>query len=230
MHLKIGENIRFLRRKAGMTQEELAAALNISFQSVSKWERGESLPDLTMLPVLANFFAVTTDELLGMASIRDSERRGEIFRAVHAHEQAGEYAAAIAILREEAQLFPGDAGLLSELALAVLLSDPDCMDRAATAEAIALCERVLAMEASVKLHATIRAALCFLLRNSGQTDRALAIASKLPHAWECREFVLAEMYAEEKRPAAREDARKKLARARELIASAPEKLLALGAE
>jgi MoxR-like ATPase len=59
-----------------------------------------------------------------------------------------------------------------------------------TREAIVLCERVLAMQASVKLHATTRAALCFLLRNSGQTDKALAIAQKLPHVWECREFVL----------------------------------------
>ena len=230
MNLKIGENIRFLRRKSGLTQEELADALNISFQSVSKWERGESLPDLALLPAIANFFAVTTDELLGMASIRDSERRGEVYRAVHAHEAAGEYAEAIGILREEARMFPGDAGLISELALAILLNDPDCTDRAASAEAIALCERVLAMDASAKLHATVRAALCFLLRSSGQTDRALALAQKLPHAWECREFVLPEMYAEEKRPAARENAQAKLARAEKLIASEPARLLALGVE
>lgn len=230
MNLKIGENIRFLRRKAGITQEELAAALNISFQSVSKWERGETLPDLLLLPALANFFAVTTDELLGMASIRDSERRGEVYRAVHAHEQAGEYAEAIAILREEAGIFPGDAGLMSELALAILLNDPDCTDRVAAVEAIELCQRVLAMEASAKLHSTVRAALCFLLRNSGQTDRALALAQKLPHAWECREFVLPEMYAEEKRPAARKAAQAKLAHAGKMIASEPARLLALGTE
>jgi len=230
MNLKIGENIRFLRRKAGITQEELAGALNISFQSVSKWERGETLPDLLLLPALANFFAVTTDELLGMASIRDSERRGEVYRAVHAHEQAGEYAEAVALLRAEVKIFPSDAGLMSELALALMLSESECADRVATAEAIELCQRVLAMEASAKLHSTVRAALCFLLRNSGQTDRALALAQKLPHAWECREFVLPEMYAEEKRPAARKAAQAKLAHAGKMIASEPARLLALGTE
>ena len=111
-----------------------------------------------------------------------------------------------------------------------MLSDSESADRAATAEAIELCQRVLAMDAGAKLHSTVRAALCFLLRNSGQTDRALALAQKLPHAWECREFVLPEMYAEEKRPAARKAAQAKLAHAGKMIASEPARLLALGAE
>ena len=50
MNLRIGENIRRLRRERNLTQEEVAAHLGISFQSVSKWERCDGYPDITMLP------------------------------------------------------------------------------------------------------------------------------------------------------------------------------------
>ena len=60
----IGENIKKLRKAKGMTQEELAQVLCVSYQAVSKWENGGS-PDLDMLPALANTFGVTIDELMG---------------------------------------------------------------------------------------------------------------------------------------------------------------------
>ena len=49
MELKIAEKLRFYRRKAGYTQEEMAAHLGVSFQAISKWERGYGYPDITML-------------------------------------------------------------------------------------------------------------------------------------------------------------------------------------
>ena len=67
MNIPIGENIRRLRRERNLTQEETAAHLGISFQSVSKWERGDGYPDITMLPALANYFGVSVDELFGMS-------------------------------------------------------------------------------------------------------------------------------------------------------------------
>ena len=69
MNLLIGENIRRLRREKDLTQEEVAAHLGISFQSVSKWERGEGYPDITMLPALANYFGTSVDILLGTSEI-----------------------------------------------------------------------------------------------------------------------------------------------------------------
>ena len=69
MNLLIGENIKRMRRKRNLTQEEMAAHLGISFQSVSKWERGDGYPDITMLPALANYFGISVDELLGMSEI-----------------------------------------------------------------------------------------------------------------------------------------------------------------
>lgn len=78
MKMNLGENIRTLRKAKGMTQEQLADALNISFQAVSKWENGICLPDLPMLPLLASIFATTTDKLLGF----DRREMEEKIRAI----------------------------------------------------------------------------------------------------------------------------------------------------
>jgi transcriptional regulator with XRE-family HTH domain len=63
--IKIKEQIAFLRRQKGVTQEELAQALGVTNQSVSKWESGVCCPDIQLLPEIAKYFGVSTDELLG---------------------------------------------------------------------------------------------------------------------------------------------------------------------
>ncbi|MBQ2759999.1 MAG: helix-turn-helix transcriptional regulator [Clostridia bacterium] len=62
--MKLHEKIYTCRKKAGLSQEALAEKLGVSRQSVSKWETGESVPEITKLPILANIFNVTTDWLL----------------------------------------------------------------------------------------------------------------------------------------------------------------------
>lgn len=63
--MELGRNINELRRKQGITQEELAAELGVTAAAVSKWEKGYTLPDVLMVCALADFFQVTTDALLG---------------------------------------------------------------------------------------------------------------------------------------------------------------------
>ena len=65
MKITLANNLRELRKNKNLTQEELAGYLNISPQAISKWERGEGFPDIAMLPVIANYFGVTIDTLLG---------------------------------------------------------------------------------------------------------------------------------------------------------------------
>ncbi len=60
----IGSFIAILRKANGMTQQQLADRVNVSNKTVSRWERDESLPDLTLIPVLAEIFELTSDELL----------------------------------------------------------------------------------------------------------------------------------------------------------------------
>lgn len=72
MKLKIDETILRCRREKGMTQEELAAALGVSPQSISNWEHG-GYPDIELLPAIANFFSLTVDELIGNDKITAEE-------------------------------------------------------------------------------------------------------------------------------------------------------------
>ena len=63
--MDIGHKILMLRKQQNITQEKLAAEMGVSIAAVSKWETGNSMPDIVMLCALADFFGVTTDELLG---------------------------------------------------------------------------------------------------------------------------------------------------------------------
>ena len=63
MKLYVSENLKRLRKEKGFTQEQLATRLNVSFQAVSKWECGESYPDIVMLPSIAQIFSVSLDDL-----------------------------------------------------------------------------------------------------------------------------------------------------------------------
>ena len=63
MDIAIGSKIRELRKAKNLTQDELAEKLNVSPQAVSKWEKGSCYPDMAQIPVLANYFSVSLDEL-----------------------------------------------------------------------------------------------------------------------------------------------------------------------
>lgn len=63
--IQIGQQIAFLRKQEQITQEELAQALGVTNQAVSKWESGACCPDITLLPQIAAYFKVSVDELLG---------------------------------------------------------------------------------------------------------------------------------------------------------------------
>lgn len=74
-NLKIGHYIQHLRKAAGLTQKELAEKLNISFQAVSKWENGDTLPDTGLLLDLCDILNTTADKLLNGGSLAGFDRR-----------------------------------------------------------------------------------------------------------------------------------------------------------
>lgn len=61
----LGENIASLRKEKGMTQEALASEIGVSPQAVSKWENNTNMPDIQLLPILADLFDVSLDRLFG---------------------------------------------------------------------------------------------------------------------------------------------------------------------
>lgn len=73
MTLRIGENIKDLRKKADVTQEKFAEHLGVSAQAVSKWEVEICYPDLELLAPIANFFGITIDKLMGFDKSKEDE-------------------------------------------------------------------------------------------------------------------------------------------------------------
>lgn len=63
MEIKLGRKIKSLRKQKNISQEVLAQYLGVSFQAVSKWESETAMPDITLVPAIASFFGVSTDEL-----------------------------------------------------------------------------------------------------------------------------------------------------------------------
>ena len=70
-HIKIGEFLRELRKEKGLTQEQLAEQFNVSRRSVSRWETGNNMPDLSMLITLAEYYEVDVKEII------DGKRKSE---------------------------------------------------------------------------------------------------------------------------------------------------------
>lgn len=73
------ENVIRLRKSKGITQEQLAEFLGVTKASVSKWETGQSLPDITLLPVISSYFDVTIDEILGYHPKLSQEEINKIY-------------------------------------------------------------------------------------------------------------------------------------------------------
>lgn len=185
----IAENLKKLRKQKNMTQEEAAAMLNVSPQSVSKWERGDTFPDITLLPALANLYQTSIDALIGMDKIGDANTKNAVYAAEQAHLREGDYGAAAAVLTKALKTFPNEEGFLSELAMALALDGaPEKLS-----QAIALCERILLRNQNEKIHHTTHAALSLIYRKAGESEKAVAAAKQLPHLRESREAILAEL-------------------------------------
>ena len=178
----LSANLKKYRIMKELTQEDVAEYLGITPQSVSKWERGESYPDITLLPALANIFETSVDLLLGMDTIRADETRRNIHKTAVEYQQSGDYAMAEKTYREALLSYPNDPGMLLGLAGVLAL-------KGSTAEAIELTEKGLPLSENEKQRATMRAVLCFLYLKAGSEDKANRLASQLPHMRESREVI-----------------------------------------
>ena len=182
MMMYLPANLKKYRIAKGLTQEEVAAFLGITAQSVSKWERGESYPDITFLPALANIFETSVDLLIGMDAVRAEETRYNIHKTAVEYQKNGEYDKAEKTYREALLTYPNMPGMILGLAGTLALKGD-------TEEAIELIERGLPLSANEKQKATLRAALCFLYLKAGREDKAVRLASELPHTRESREVI-----------------------------------------
>ncbi|MBR5232443.1 MAG: helix-turn-helix transcriptional regulator [Clostridia bacterium] len=114
MYIKMGEKIRSLRKMKGISQETLAQYLGVSYQSVSKWENGVTMPDVCLIPAIASFFEVSTDELFDFNRMETEKRVQEICGQVAEYRDEDPLRAEKA-LREALRQYPGNEIILNNL-------------------------------------------------------------------------------------------------------------------
>lgn len=101
--MNIGKTIKELRQQRGLTQEDLSEALQVSVQTVSRWENGVNAPDLSMLPQLAIYFKVTTDYLLGLER---NDTMAKLIKTTETFEFASKQEAEEMVLKFKGEKFP----------------------------------------------------------------------------------------------------------------------------
>lgn len=112
--MNIGNKIRELRKQRGITQEQLAESIGISFQAVSKWENNIALPDITLVPVLASYFGVSMDELFNF-NLKEIEHAVRIITEKAYQYRESNPAESRRILEEGLKKYPENDILLNNL-------------------------------------------------------------------------------------------------------------------
>ena len=200
MELRIGENIRRLRKAKKVAQEQIAEVLGISVTAVSKWERMETYPDITLLFPLAHYFGVTVDELMGY----DEERiQAEIDETLAYYRSLWmtEPEKARKIIQKAYRDYPNDylvmhyymwniAGDMADNEAEVLLANKE--------EFLAICEKILSgcTEEVVRLNAWNMKAK--ILHAEGKTEEALQIyREKYPTWYDTRDQKIEQLFAKD---------------------------------
>lgn len=131
MQLNLGFKIKELRRRDGRTQENLAEALGVTAQAVSRWESSGGYPDMEMIPVIANYFHVSIDELFGYHDEREEKIKAILETATQTLRKQGftmyqgslseDVGNCVNMLRVASEEFPNEPRILLKLAQALHL-------------------------------------------------------------------------------------------------------------
>ncbi|MDE6641047.1 MAG: helix-turn-helix domain-containing protein [Acetatifactor sp.] len=116
MQIKLGEKIKELRKRDSRKQEDLAVALGVTNQAVSRWEANGGSPDIEMLPAIANYFHITIDELFGYDNDRQTKLQSYLDQADQMIKCGEDNALRVEFLRNAISEFPAEWQLQFRLA------------------------------------------------------------------------------------------------------------------
>ena len=195
--MNFGSNLKKLRKEKNLTQEALAECLNVSAQTVSKWENGASMPDISLLPLLADYFQVSVDSLLmhdAAQRLQDVRNLGKEIRVLV---DAGKTAEAYTRLKasmSQWKLSVSVNHLMSWTARKYALECTGANRIRLLEEAISWADRTIILD-SGETGRTVQAkmAKCYCLMELERTQEAREIAASLPSLYSSREIVLAKI-------------------------------------
>ena len=182
MNIKICGNLKELRKQKGNTQEELAEHLGITMQAISKWERGEGYPDITLIPAIALYYNVTSDKLLGMDEEKVKKKIEEYQKKEDELWKQGipTEDERVAIWHEAQKEFPNNHNVLFNLmySLGWKFNDDESYK-----EMIAIGERLLKESIDSEIRFNTIYNLSFFSMKRGDFDNSKKYADMLPINW-----------------------------------------------
>lgn len=184
MKVKLGEKIKHLRLRDGRKQEDIANALGVSNQAVSRWESGGSYPDIELIPAIANYFNVSTDELFDMETDNAEKAIENICKSAEKENALGYSEEAISLLRNGLALYPNSYKMMEMLSEHLYCNSYKCKNekykKAYIEEATILAEKVVEECKDIEIKAYAVRCLCSIYNDAGINKKAILLAKTLP--------------------------------------------------
>ena len=190
MHIQIGQIIKKLRSEHHITQEILATAMGVTPQAISRWESEGGYPDMELLPALADFFSVSTDELLGYKRSEREEELAKIKKEMDRLAEVGTEEEQLAFARYAFSRFPFDCEVKENLAVCLYFVWDETHDQKLFEEIETLCSAVIA---DCRDEDTRYDAINLLINLYGKTkqiEKATQAVNMLTPLKYCREFAM----------------------------------------
>lgn len=184
--MTIGEKIKHFRTQKGITQEKLSSELFVSYQAVSKWERNETLPDITILSKLAKTLGVSCDAILtdNMAlnqreieTIIDKATKEKIENRIQIYEKAIEK-------------FPNNEEIIMELIVSYSMANDSNNWSSYRQNIIFYAEYIVANTKNARYKYKAIQILCYIYRETQEFDRIKTLAEEMPTIEQCKEALI----------------------------------------
>ena len=219
MEITIGKNIKDLRKRDNRTQEDLAKALGVTCQAISRWEAGGGYPDMELVPAIANYFHVSIDELFGYHGDREAQIQAIVDKAKSALHALGGYLSqdnrdltdTVEMLRTALEEFPNEPDLMQLYADCLFYhgwqkngvkpkikeGDPyryDDTERNAQniywQESLQVYDKLLSLDVPTKYREASHHFMIHMYKYMGEYEKAKAIANEQPPVHSCKEVFL----------------------------------------
>ena len=190
MNIKIGAIIKKLRAENNVTQETLATAIGVTPQAISRWESEGGYPDIELLPALADFFSVSTDELLGYKLSEREQELANIKKEIERLAEVGSVEERVAYARNAFAHYPNDYEIRDYLAVCLYFVWEETHDEALFKEIESLLGSVANECNDENTRYDAINTLILLYGKVNQYDKAIAWANRLTPMKYCRETAL----------------------------------------
>ncbi|MBE6552462.1 MAG: helix-turn-helix transcriptional regulator [Ruminococcaceae bacterium] len=192
MNIKIGTIIKKLRTENNITQDALATAIGVTPQAISRWESEGCYPDIELLPALADFFSVSTDELLGYKLSQREEEIANIKKEISRLAEEGTIDERIAFARNAISRYPADFEIKENLAVCLYHLWQDAQNIDLVKEIENLCSSLLddCKDEDIRYVALI--ILIGIYGKTKQNEKVMHAVNMLTPMKYCRETVMSQ--------------------------------------